>query len=77
MGTYIFTESYFKVKMKAYLSLQDTQGAQQVGVPDDFPQDAEIQKKLVRELIIAVQNMDCLDATSKTPVKRIKKLSPF
>lgn len=72
---YVHDENDFRVKMNAYLSLQNQQQAAQY---DDFPQDAESQRDLVQQLVLAMTNVaDAEDRNAKMPLGRIRKLSPF
>ncbi|KAJ4385415.1 hypothetical protein N0V93_009843 [Gnomoniopsis smithogilvyi] len=71
------SESDFKSKFEAYLTLHDQE--RELGVADDFPADEATQQQLVGELVAAMVYLgdDCVDRDSKTPVKRIMKLAPL
>ncbi|KUI61607.1 hypothetical protein VP1G_08774 [Cytospora mali] len=75
---YIFSEQDFKMKMAAYLALNDRET--HVDTLDDFPIDPDVQRHLVQEIVEAMLNMDkntLIDPEAKLPLARIKKLSPF
>ncbi|KUI63466.1 hypothetical protein VM1G_10332 [Cytospora mali] len=75
---YIFSEEDFKIKMAAYLALNDRET--HVNTVDDFPTDPDAQRHLVQEIVEAMLNMDkntLIDPEAKLPLARIKKLSPF
>lgn len=75
---YVFSEDDFRMKMAAYLALNDRETP--VNTLDDFPTDPEIQRQLVREIVEAMLNREketLIDPEAKLPLARIKKLSPF
>lgn len=75
---YIFSEDDFKMKMTAYLALNDRE--ELVGSLDDFPADPETQRCLAQELVEAMLNREkhsLLDPEARIPLARINRLSPF
>ncbi|KAK7735597.1 hypothetical protein SLS53_007511 [Cytospora paraplurivora] len=75
---YIFSEDDFRLKMTAYLALNDQE--EPVGSLDDFPADPETQRRLAQELVEAMLNREknsLMDPGARIPLARINKLSPF
>lgn len=75
---YVFSEFDFQMKMTAYVALNNRETP--VDTLDDFPTDPETQRRLVREIVEAMMNMDkstLIDPEARLPLARIKKLSPF
>lgn len=75
---YVFSEDDFRMKMTAYLALNDRETP--LDTVDDFPTDPEIQRRLAQELVEAMLNREkhtLIDPEARLPLARIKKMSPF